>query len=82
MHRKQHVRPAAFLHAFSTDARASCEAYVTSDSDYTRSFVRSVTKPAEKRAAAPRSDGRCGKDFDDATCDANGEYGGCCSQYG
>ncbi|KAK0661476.1 Aldehyde oxidase GLOX [Lasiodiplodia hormozganensis] len=60
----------------------TCEAYVTSDSDYTRSFVRTVPKPAEKRAAAPRSDGRCGKDFDDATCDANGEYGGCCSQYG
>ncbi|KAF2034342.1 DUF1929-domain-containing protein [Setomelanomma holmii] len=32
--------------------------------------------------AAPRDDGRCGKDFGDATCDANGAYGGCCSSYG
>lgn len=31
---------------------------------------------------SPRSDGRCGTGFDDATCDPNGEYGGCCSQYG
>lgn len=30
----------------------------------------------------PRPDGRCGKDFDGATCDPDGEYGGCCSQYG
>ncbi|EOD52800.1 putative glyoxal oxidase protein [Neofusicoccum parvum] len=33
-------------------------------------------------SAAPRADGRCGKDFAGATCDANGAYGGCCSQYG
>ncbi|KAF1974330.1 glyoxal oxidase [Bimuria novae-zelandiae CBS 107.79] len=32
--------------------------------------------------AAPRNDGRCGKDFGDATCDPNSEYGGCCSTYG
>lgn len=31
---------------------------------------------------APRTDGRCGKDFADATCDPNGQFGGCCSQYG
>jgi hypothetical protein len=39
------------------------------------------TQPATG-AAAPRDDGRCGKDFGDATCDANGAYGGCCSSYG
>lgn len=33
-------------------------------------------------AAAPRADGRCGKEFAGATCDAKGAYGGCCSQYG
>ncbi|KAF2000686.1 carbohydrate-binding module family 18 [Amniculicola lignicola CBS 123094] len=32
--------------------------------------------------SAPRSDGRCGKDFAGATCDAKGAYGGCCSLYG
>ncbi|ATZ50700.1 Bcgo1 [Botrytis cinerea B05.10] len=31
---------------------------------------------------SPRSDGRCGSAFGGATCDANGEYGGCCSSYG
>lgn len=31
---------------------------------------------------APRSDGRCGTGYAGATCDANGPYGGCCSQYG
>ncbi|KZM19873.1 chitin binding [Ascochyta rabiei] len=36
-----------------------------------------------KAAAVPaRDDGRCGKDFGGATCDANGAYGGCCSSYG
>jgi hypothetical protein len=28
---------------------------------------------------APRSDGRCGAQFDNALCDPNGIYGGCCS---
>lgn len=37
---------------------------------------------AAVRDAPPRADGRCGKDFEDATCDANGPFGGCCSQYG
>ncbi|KAF2214504.1 carbohydrate-binding module family 18 protein [Cercospora zeae-maydis SCOH1-5] len=32
--------------------------------------------------APPREDGRCGKDFDEATCDAGGNYGGCCSSQG
>lgn len=32
--------------------------------------------------SAPRSDGRCGKDFAGATCDVAGPYGGCCSSYG
>ncbi|MCJ1437254.1 hypothetical protein MMC27_006640 [Xylographa pallens] len=31
---------------------------------------------------APRSDGRCGNAFAGATCDPNGPYGGCCSNYG
>ncbi|KAF9735095.1 hypothetical protein PMIN03_003943 [Paraphaeosphaeria minitans] len=39
-----------------------------------------VSKSAD--AAAPRDDGRCGKDFGGATCDAKGAYGGCCSSYG
>jgi hypothetical protein len=38
--------------------------------------------PSEKPKDVPRSDGRCGKDFDGVTCDPNGPYGGCCSQYG
>ena len=28
---------------------------------------------------APRNDGRCGAKFDNAICDPNGMYGGCCS---
>jgi hypothetical protein len=32
--------------------------------------------------APPRADGQCGKAFGGATCDPNGPYGGCCSQYG
>jgi hypothetical protein len=28
---------------------------------------------------APRSDGRCGAQFNNASCDPNGIYGGCCS---
>lgn len=31
---------------------------------------------------APRADGRCGVAFDYAACDADGAYGGCCSEYG
>jgi hypothetical protein len=34
------------------------------------------------RDSTPRADGRCGQDFDGATCDPNGPYGGCCSRYG
>nr|OQO29912.1 hypothetical protein B0A51_03508 [Rachicladosporium sp. CCFEE 5018] len=30
----------------------------------------------------PRTDGRCGHDFDNALCDANGDYGPCCSSMG
>ncbi|KAF2197676.1 DUF1929-domain-containing protein [Delitschia confertaspora ATCC 74209] len=43
-----------------------------------------VSPPAASQPAstAPRSDGRCGKDFGGATCDAKGEYGGCCSSAG
>ncbi|THX77199.1 galactose oxidase [Aureobasidium pullulans] len=32
--------------------------------------------------AAPRDDGRCGPEFNNALCDAKGAYGGCCSSYG
>ncbi|KAG9560249.1 DUF1929-domain-containing protein, partial [Aureobasidium melanogenum] len=32
--------------------------------------------------AAPRDDGRCGPNFNNALCDPNGAYGGCCSSYG
>ncbi|POS84906.1 hypothetical protein EPUL_006086 [Erysiphe pulchra] len=32
--------------------------------------------------AAIREDGRCGKDFKDAICDAKSENGGCCSNHG
>ncbi|KAF1838726.1 DUF1929-domain-containing protein [Decorospora gaudefroyi] len=38
-----------------------------------------VTAPTK---AAARDDGRCGKDFGGASCDASGPYGGCCSSYG
>ena len=37
---------------------------------------------AGQDATPPRSDGRCGKDFNNATCDANGPYGPCCSKIG
>ncbi|KAF2856855.1 carbohydrate-binding module family 18 [Plenodomus tracheiphilus IPT5] len=37
---------------------------------------------ATPATAAPRDDGRCGKDFGGASCDAKGAYGGCCSSYG
>ncbi|KAK7513250.1 glyoxal oxidase [Phyllosticta citriasiana] len=53
------------------------------------SSVRVAVGTSASSAAAPsgtstaaRSDGRCGKDFGGAPCDANGAYGGCCSQYG
>ena len=36
----------------------------------------------EEDVVPARSDGRCGSDFDGATCDANGPYGSCCSQQG
>lgn len=47
----------------------------------------SVAAPAStpspgSSSAGPHDDGRCGKDFGGATCDAKGAYGGCCSSYG
>lgn len=39
-------------------------------------------QPSQPAGAAPRDDGRCGKDFGGASCDAKGPYGGCCSSYG
>lgn len=41
-----------------------------------------ATPKPETGATAPRDDGRCGKEFNGATCDAKGAYGGCCSSYG
>ncbi|KAF2022100.1 carbohydrate-binding module family 18 [Aaosphaeria arxii CBS 175.79] len=40
------------------------------------------TRDSAPTGVAPRDDGRCGKDFEGATCDAKGDYGGCCSSYG
>ncbi|KAL8783736.1 MAG: hypothetical protein Q9213_004417 [Squamulea squamosa] len=38
---------------------------------------------ANSTDTAPRLDGRCGLDeFSQATCDPDGEYGGCCSSHG
>ena len=42
----------------------------------------SVAATSSASSTAPRSDGRCGKDFGGATCDPAGAYGGCCSEYG
>ncbi|KAI9718702.1 MAG: hypothetical protein M1812_003876 [Candelaria pacifica] len=42
----------------------------------------SSTSTASSVSTAPRIDGRCGRDFNGATCDPNGAYGGCCSQFG
>ena len=47
-----------------------------------RSSPPSGPKTVLERDTAPRDDGRCGTDFDNATCEPNGAYGGCCSQYG
>ncbi|KAF2823430.1 DUF1929-domain-containing protein [Ophiobolus disseminans] len=44
--------------------------------------VSASPRPNAPAPAAPRDDGRCGKDFGGATCDAKGAYGGCCSSYG
>lgn len=38
--------------------------------------------PPVNPGTTPRSDGRCGSSFGGATCDPNGPYGACCSQYG
>lgn len=46
------------------------------------SSVKPAATPTAVAGTAPRDDGRCGKDFAGATCDANGPYGGCCSSYG
>lgn len=37
---------------------------------------------AKLTGRAVRNDGRCGTEFEDATCDAGGEFGGCCSGMG
>jgi hypothetical protein len=38
--------------------------------------------PPTTPAAGTRDDGRCGKEFNGATCDSKGAFGGCCSAYG
>ncbi|KAL8691921.1 MAG: hypothetical protein Q9224_004070 [Gallowayella concinna] len=39
--------------------------------------------PPTNPGTAPRPDGRCGlAEFNKATCDPNGQFGGCCSSYG
>ena len=38
--------------------------------------------PTPSPSGEPREDGRCGIDFDNAPCDVDGEYGGCCSSHG
>ncbi|KAI4252101.1 MAG: hypothetical protein L6R42_008110 [Xanthoria sp. 1 TBL-2021] len=39
--------------------------------------------PPANPGTAPRPDGRCGlAEFNQATCDPNGPFGGCCSSYG
>lgn len=49
----------------------------------TSGCTRATTSPRQvDPPTTPRTDGRCGSEFDDSTCDANGPYGGCCSQYG
>ncbi|KAF1842338.1 carbohydrate-binding module family 18 [Cucurbitaria berberidis CBS 394.84] len=44
--------------------------------------VTPVATPKPAPGAPTRDDGRCGKDFAGASCDAKGPYGGCCSSYG
>jgi hypothetical protein len=39
----------------------------------------SIDQLGAASGTAPRSDGRCGTQFDNALCDPNGIYGGCCS---
>lgn len=47
------------------------------------STISSSTGPSPMASdTTPRSDGRCGSDFGGATCQAGGQYGGCCSKYG
>ncbi|KAF2839094.1 carbohydrate-binding module family 18 [Patellaria atrata CBS 101060] len=41
-----------------------------------------IAGPLAAAAEPPRDDGRCGQDFNGATCNPEGEYGRCCSQYG
>ncbi|CAO2657437.1 Nn.00g035630.m01.CDS01 [Neocucurbitaria sp. VM-36] len=44
--------------------------------------AKPAATPTKAAGTTPRDDGRCGKDFAGASCDANGPYGGCCSSYG
>jgi len=41
-----------------------------------------VARAVLQAASSARADGRCGREFDGATCEPDGAYGSCCSQYG
>ncbi|KAJ9641404.1 hypothetical protein H2199_005374 [Coniosporium tulheliwenetii] len=56
-----------------------CEAAIDQNL-YPHSFHYDIPSHLDTREV--RADGRCGKEFGGATCDANGPYGGCCSAYG
>lgn len=57
-----------------------CQSGCGNDAEPT--VVEPVATPTNAPGTSPRDDGRCGKDFAGATCDAKGPYGGCCSSYG
>ena len=61
---------------------AHCGTGCVSGCTSSSSSVVSAAAAPSASSAAPRSDGRCGKDFGGATCDPAGAYGGCCSEYG
>ncbi|RFU35047.1 hypothetical protein B7463_g1328, partial [Scytalidium lignicola] len=45
-------------------------------------FLASANIMLARDVSAPREDGLCGVDYDDATCDPNDPFGGCCSAGG
>ncbi|KAH0373081.1 DUF1929-domain-containing protein, partial [Aureobasidium melanogenum] len=67
---------------------AHCGSGCSSGCSSSAAAVSSLPSSTIVRAApsasgtAPRDDGRCGPNFNNALCDPNGAYGGCCSSYG
>ncbi|KAI9841280.1 MAG: hypothetical protein M1837_000816 [Sclerophora amabilis] len=59
-------------------SNGSCKA--TYEDTYIPSSLSDSLNLPSKRDV--RSDGRCGTEFENAYCDADGDFGGCCSQYG